>query len=1108
MEVVNEMLTAAMADEGEEAEELKEQYGKKADETLATLREKLEEARRAEGKAVTPPIQVENKTEDSTVPPATSTGDSDDESRRREDVDDLRAALNGSQDMISILQSEVKDLRTKISDSSIPWKDSDTIERATQNAQQEHNSALERLRSQHEQELGDIRKALADSEASHQIYVEESVRSLEDAKHAALSQESEKTVRLLEEQHNAHDQELRSMQDGMVSSKKDVEEQKNIYDDRLRVLEADMELSRRTASDAASNVRTLESERNDLSKQLEQEREKSKTEFDSAQRRFGDLLLEKDEALAVKDKDFSSLQREFEELQFTQSRELEEVEAKASNERDDLKAELVTLKDEIRESQQSQLDTSQLHEDTIAAKDRELDTIGEVVSGLQDEIHSLLESKEREVDATKVELIEEHERILSKLHAEHQLELQKAHDQTQANLAGSQTDLSREIQRLNDEYSLTKQQLEGTIAEVLESKLDLESTVESLNKDHSAASTEQQDLLKTAFEEAESLKKSLDIVESTSREMAERHAQEIAKLKTETAESAKALLEKGESASALQESRITELQNDNDDYQSQISGLVAEHDSLQEKYRQLENQHVSVQDALKAKHATRIEDLGAKHTKSLAEAHDSHKQAIEDFKSQLELDYDQGKRDYRAESAENLAKAEEQHKNIIDELRKHHENSYNAMRDEIELVTRNEIQAVQTQHGSELTELRAQVIQHREAASAAEGELQAYREAQVATHRDPTLEQQVEDLSVRLEAAEAQSKDLEETKNQLGRQTGIVESLKKQLSEQTKDMEETRAKDSEIMARLTASAHEASRANESDNSEAEQLKQKIVELAEKHTVELTRLQETMSIENEKREKERKSGAEVRDSLARQLQDAEEARKMVPGLKNTVQQHRRAAEVASADAQNAQNQLKNITSTMKVRETEIKQTLSQLNSLQAEFAAYKETSDTKGGKSSNASTSDVSNEEFSLSSNQELEALQSIADNERERSDKLVRELKDAKAVAEKHATRVREMEAALKVTSAELTEMKTCRVGESASSLGSSARIGKDTLKNSRRTDESLQDGSMDGGVEVEDKEGGQETRSVEERRVGDLGAHIEGAVRCPLFLMTLVHFL
>ena len=49
MEVVHNMLRIAMAEDGDEDDEVKEEYGKRADESLASLRLSLEEARRIEG---------------------------------------------------------------------------------------------------------------------------------------------------------------------------------------------------------------------------------------------------------------------------------------------------------------------------------------------------------------------------------------------------------------------------------------------------------------------------------------------------------------------------------------------------------------------------------------------------------------------------------------------------------------------------------------------------------------------------------------------------------------------------------------------------------------------------------------------------------------------------------------------------------------------------------------------------------------------------------------------------------------------------------------------------------------------------------------------------
>ena len=49
MELVHSMLSIAMAEDGSESDEVKEQFGKRADESLTKLRTKLEVARRNEG---------------------------------------------------------------------------------------------------------------------------------------------------------------------------------------------------------------------------------------------------------------------------------------------------------------------------------------------------------------------------------------------------------------------------------------------------------------------------------------------------------------------------------------------------------------------------------------------------------------------------------------------------------------------------------------------------------------------------------------------------------------------------------------------------------------------------------------------------------------------------------------------------------------------------------------------------------------------------------------------------------------------------------------------------------------------------------------------------
>lgn len=70
MELVSDMLQAAMAEDGDEDDEVKEEYGKKMDETLASLRVKLEEAKRNEGKS---PVSASDTKADSGAPDRIST---------------------------------------------------------------------------------------------------------------------------------------------------------------------------------------------------------------------------------------------------------------------------------------------------------------------------------------------------------------------------------------------------------------------------------------------------------------------------------------------------------------------------------------------------------------------------------------------------------------------------------------------------------------------------------------------------------------------------------------------------------------------------------------------------------------------------------------------------------------------------------------------------------------------------------------------------------------------------------------------------------------------------------------------------------------------------
>ena len=94
MSVVSTMLRAAMADDGSGDDEIKEEYGNQVDEDLAMLKEKLNTARRSEGRE---PLDAENDTDLPT---------SIEEAEPVVDVNELKTELATSEARVNELKTE------------------------------------------------------------------------------------------------------------------------------------------------------------------------------------------------------------------------------------------------------------------------------------------------------------------------------------------------------------------------------------------------------------------------------------------------------------------------------------------------------------------------------------------------------------------------------------------------------------------------------------------------------------------------------------------------------------------------------------------------------------------------------------------------------------------------------------------------------------------------------------------------------------------------------------------------------------------------------------------------------------------------------------------
>lgn len=97
MELVHRMLHIAMAEDGGEDDEVKEEYGRKVDESLASLRTKLEEARRSEG------LDGAVTKNDGSDRAAEAGGSKEETSERSKAVEDPEASFLESQSKVRVL---------------------------------------------------------------------------------------------------------------------------------------------------------------------------------------------------------------------------------------------------------------------------------------------------------------------------------------------------------------------------------------------------------------------------------------------------------------------------------------------------------------------------------------------------------------------------------------------------------------------------------------------------------------------------------------------------------------------------------------------------------------------------------------------------------------------------------------------------------------------------------------------------------------------------------------------------------------------------------------------------------------------------------------------
>lgn len=818
-----------------------------------------------------------------------------------------------------------------------------------------HSSEVAELIATHQLELAAADSRLDDAEARLQEHLAQSVRDVEEAKRVVALSSAEETKATLNRQLEKHAT-------------------------AIETLERQLSDERSSGVDAASRIQNLLSELSGLQDLLS---ETNKSHTGILRKRNEDHVMEKENFIATKDREISELHREAELLQTTHNSQLEETKSTAMEQCSALQSELVALRKELDNLEVDRQADSTTHNENMESKDREIHALGKIIEDLQNLTQHTNEAKEKAIDEVKLNLIMEHNKIVSDLHRNQREAIDAMALAQETRRKDQSISLERaeskviELKNLLELSESALEAAEATSEEASETVNALELKVRALESEREEAEAGKASMdkaLRQRSSEFSDLKKALETLRSESQSKDEQHQSVIKELRIELDSTTKALENKSIERSSHSEKPAEELDAirqshalDMEEIQKSSNGAFQElqntYNNLLVTSRRAEEEH-SI-DLEKAK--SELKDVLDKHAQDLENLKTTHSKDMDELKFQAERHRSQDRQSINSSHAEKTAKAEKKYQRGIDELQQQHEKRYISLRDELEREELEKTLLTQTAHETSLSALQSQLQHYKELLAEAEEQLRLVKESQ----SDRSI-LEFEELNSQLEKAQAEAAQAK------GEVTYLV-----------------------------AAAKEASDAL-SDTMELDPLRQDISELMKHHAAEISKIQENMELDGDKREKERKQGAEVRDRLVA------ESERLRHELLDTIQmanEHQTAMLVSAGMLQEANQKLSTARHVADRHKSEHRKVLEELRAAQGQIEEL---------KSARLQMEAVRSPDVI----QEFEALKVDLAAARENNAKLEERLREAQAM---HATRIREMESALKVTTAELVELKTER---------------------------------------------------------------------------------
>lgn len=767
--------------------------------------------------------------------------------------------------------------------------------------------------------------------------------------------------------------------------------------------ELNLQLSQERANgvSSASTIQGLQSEVSSLEQLLSETDQKHNEvirKLDELEKQRLITLKGKEDAIGERDDNISRLESEIRDLQANSAQHLEKIKSASLEKSNALEEDLASARERLHQLEVSHQEADTEHRKILEAKQEEIRDSRLVIEDLKTQMQQLKVKIEQGIDEAKTEFLKDHDKSVFELQDKHSEEVQTLTERHKKELETLQDGHQDSLLKLQTEKSDIQNSLEVSESELATVKVqnaEASETIDALNAklrtvrserdDAQAAKTSSDEALQQASDEIRSLKKCLDTIGEENGNRENEHLKAIRQIKDELEAAANLLDEEKAEAKSTSEAHMAQLQKLQTNHteaieelerngEGKLQDLQKVFDELLKSSKQAGQDHPVELERLKAAHRQVVD----KHVQDFESLRLTHHKEMDELRSNAERVQSEHALKLDSSHTERIAQTEKKFEQNINELQRQHDERCAALRNELEAAEKERFEVAQQAHDTALSELTSQLQHQTGRLNHTEEQLRVTKEAHdewVSPDKLTDILQQVEELKLQLENAHA---ELEKSKDDVTTLAAALEDSSKVASDRLQ--------------------HETS------------------QLKNQSAVEVSKLQETIALENEKREKERKQGAEVRDRLAAEL---ERLGLELISVHERVAEQQKVIDLSAIELVKVNQVLETALEALQRHENNCLEARNGLKDAQAEIEELRM-----------ANLQAEKNKEAASDLTLKIEKLQKAADAERERTSTLEDQLRETQIISEKHAARAQEVESALQVTTEKLVKLQTERLNE------------------------------------------------------------------------------